>query len=275
MDPTIKVVVVTGAGSVIGREIVQTFLEKGWAVHATVRSKRKSKNLLTGNNIMYHEMDLENPKSIARVVGKIGKLVPKIDVLVNNAGFVLTGPFESYTSKQVKRQMDVNFFGSINTIREILPWMKKHNAGTIVNISSLCGLVTFPLFSMYHASKWAIEGFSESARFELEPLGIRLKLVEPGGVKDDTYSSKVEFGEYKKREYDELVGSVHSNTSWFPGFSTSAHVAGIVYEAATSETNRFRFIIGNESRMFIEERFNGFSDESFITRMKNRISNKK
>ena len=275
MNPTIKVVVVTGAGSMIGREIVRAFSEKGWAVHGTVRSKRKSKDLFTGNNIIYHEMDLENLKSVAKVIGKIGKLVPKIDVLVNNAGFVLTGPFESYTSKQAKRQMDVNFFGCINTIREILPWMKKHNEGTIVNISSLCGLVTFPLFSMYHASKWAIEGFSESARFELEPLGIRLKLVEPGGVKDDTYSSKVEFGEYKKAEYDELVGNVHRDTSWFPGFSTPAHVAGIVYEAATSETSRFRFIIGSESRMFIEERFNGFSDESFIAKMTDRLTNKK
>ena len=268
----IKIAIITGANSVIGREIIKYFLENNWRVHATIRSKRKSKDLITHHNLIYHEMDLEKPRSINKIFAKITKKEGAVDLLVNNAGFVLTGAFESYSEKQIKREMDVNFFGALYTIKAILPLMKKQKQGVIINISSLCGLVSFPLFSMYHASKWALEGFTESIKYELEPLGIKIKLVEPGGVKDDKYSSKIEFGENKHEGYESIFEAVHKNTSWFPGFCSSAHVAKIVFEAAIDGKNSLRYIIGEESRMFLNERFTGFDDESFITKMGKRIT---
>lgn len=266
-----NIVIITGANSLIGREIVKVFLENNWRVHATISSKRKIKELIINSDLIYHEMDLEKSRSVEKTFTKIIKREGKVDVLVNNAGFVLAGAFESYSEKQIKREMDVNFFGTLLTIRNVLPVMKKAQNGCILNISSLCGLVCFPLFSMYHASKWALEGFSESIKYELEPLGIRVKLIEPGGVKDDTYSTNVEFGVNSTSNYDPIFNAVHKNTSWFPGFSSSAHVANIVYNAAIDKGNKLRYMIGEESNLFLNERFEGFKDESFIDKMKKRI----
>ncbi len=270
------IVIITGANSTIGREIVRAFLDNNWRVHATVRSKRKSKDLIVHANLVYHEMDLEKPRSVEKTIHKITRQEGKVDVLINNAGFVLAGAFESLSEKQIRRQMDVNFFGALYTIKAVLPAMKKVQNGCIINISSLCGQVCFPLFSLYHASKWAMEGFSESLKYELDPLGIRIKLIEPGGVKDDSYASRVEFGEIAAAGYDAIFDAVHKNTSWFPGFSSPAHVAAIVYKAATDEANKLRYLIGDESSLFLKERLVGFKDESFIDDMKNRIfTNKK
>lgn len=266
-----KAVIITGGDSQIGREIVSVFLQNNWRVYATIRSKRKCKDPINHENLFYHEMDLEYPRSVEKTIAKIIKKEGTIEALINNAGFVLAGSFESFTQKQVRREMDVNFFGALHTIKAVLPAMKLQKNGCIINISSLCGLVSFPMFSLYHASKWALEGFTESMKYELDPLGIQIKLVEPGGVKDDRNGATVEFGEKVGREYEEVFNAVHRNTDWFPGFSTSKHVAGIVYKAATDKQNTLRYIIGDESALFLNERFEGFKDESFIEKMKNRI----
>lgn len=267
----IKSVIITGGDSQIGREIVSIFLLNNWHVYATIRSKRKSKNLINHENLFYYEMDLENPSSVKKALNKIIKKEGRIDVLINNAGFVLAGAFESFTQKQIKREMDVNFFGALHTIRAVLPVMKLQKNGCIINISSVCGLVSFPLFSLYHASKWALEGFTESIKYELDPLGIKVKLVEPGGVKDDRNTATVEFGEKTESGYDEVFNAVHRNTSWFPGFSTTKVVAGVVFNAATDNKDTLRYLIGEESFLFLNERINGFKDESFINKMKSRI----
>jgi short-subunit dehydrogenase len=266
-----NIVVITGANFLIGHELVKVFLENNWWVHATISSKRKIKEQIIHSNLCYHEMDLQKTRSVEKTFNKIIKREGKIDVLINNAGFVLAGAFESYSEKQIKREMDVNFFGALLTIRNVLPVMKKAKNGCILNISSLCGLVCFPLFSMYHASKWALEGFSESIKYELEPLGIRVKLIEPGGVKDVTYSTNVEFGVNSTTNYDTIFNAVHKNTSWFPGFSTSAYVASIVYKAAIDDEDKLRYMIGEESNLFLNERLEGFKDESFRVKMKKRI----
>ncbi|MDZ4667761.1 MAG: SDR family oxidoreductase [bacterium] len=271
----LKVAIITGANSSIGHQIIRVFLENNWQVHATLRSKRKNKNLIVHNNLVYHEMDLECPRTVSKTIAKIGRKEEKIDVIINNAGFVLSGPFESYTEKQIRREMNVNFMGTLLTIKAVLPFMKKQGYGCIVNVSSICGLTSFPLFSLYHASKWALEGFSESIRYELEPLGIRIKLIEPGGVKDNDTSSKVELGELPSLDYENLMKAVHQNTSWFPGFSTAAQVAELIYIASIDQSNKLRYIIGQESSIFLKERFEGFANESFIDKMKNRIFNPK
>lgn len=270
-----KVVFVTGGCSVLGQAIVIFFLENNWRVYATTRSTRKIKQFIQHDNLFYIEMDLEKPRSVDKAIKKVYKQEQNIDVLINNAGFVLAGAFETLTQKQIQREMDVNFFGALHTIKAILPIMKKQQAGCIINISSLCGLVCFPMFSMYHASKWALEGFTESVKYEIEQFGIIIKLIEPGGIKDDKYSSKIEFGENKMSDYDDVFNAVHQNTSWFPGFSSTQKVASIVYSAATDGKSTLRYIIGAESTLFLNERIAGINDESFISKMNKRIFKQK
>lgn len=268
-----KVAIITGANSMIGKALVKKFAAENWKIHATVRSK-SDKKLIQAQNIIYHEMNLENQRSIKKTIQRIQKQESKIDVLINNAGFVLSGPFECSSDKQIRRQMEVNFFGTVFMIKAILPILKKQNNGTIINMSSLCGLVTFPMLSIYHASKWALEGFSESLMFEIESFGIKVKLIEPGGVKENDYTANVEFAVDEKPEYSELLNKVHG-TNWFPSFSEPNFIAQEVYNASQDQTSKLRYKIGNDAALFLEERTQGFSNESNFSKIKERISGKK
>lgn len=264
-----KVVVITGANSMIGRALVTKFAAENWKIHATVRSKSK-KELIQGPNITYHELNLESQKSIPKTIDKILKTDSKIDLLINNAGYVLSGPFECLTDKQIRRQMEVNFFGTVFLIKAVLPLFKMQKSSTIINMSSLCGLVTFPMLSVYHASKWALEGFSESLLFELESFGIRVKLIEPGGVKENDYGANVEFASKEKPEYKELLEKVHG-TNWFPSFSDPTYIAEEVYNASQDTSSKLRYKLGTDCALFLEERAQGLSDESYLSNIKKRI----
>lgn len=267
-----KVAIITGANSMIGKALVEKFSNENWKIHATLRSK-SNKNLIQGQNIIYHEMDLENQKSINKTIAKILKSESKIDLLINNAGFVLSGPFECLSDEQIRRQMEVNFFGTVFMIKAVLPALKEQKESTIINMSSLCGLVTFPMLSMYHASKWALEGFSESLMFELEAFGINVKLIEPGGVKENDYAANVEFAKIEKPEYQKLLDKIHK-TNWFPSFSEPTFIAQEVYNASQDKTSKLRYKIGTDSALFLEERAQGFSTESNLLKIKERISGK-
>lgn len=272
VNNTKQVAIITGANSMIGRALVSKFAKENWKIHATVRSK-SNKNLIQGANIVYHEMNLENQKSIHKTIEAILKTESRIDLLINNAGFVLSGPFECLSDEQIRRQMEVNFFGTVFMIKAIIPKLKTQQNSSIINMSSLCGLVTFPMLSIYHASKWALEGFSESLMFEIEPFGIKVKLIEPGGVKENDYSANVEFAVDEKPEYTELLNKVHG-TNWFPSFSEPNFIAQEVYNAAQDQTSRLRYKIGNDAALFLEERTQGISDESNFSKIKERILGK-
>lgn len=267
-----KVAIITGANSMIGKALVEKFAVENWKIHATVRSK-SNKNLIQGQNIFYHEMNLENQKSIQKTIKNILKSESKIDLLINNAGFVLSGPLECLSDEQIRRQMEVNFFGTVFLIKSLLPLLKTQNNSTIINMSSLCGLVTFPMLSIYHASKWALEGFSESLMFELESFGISVKLIEPGGVKENDYAANVEFASVEKPEYKELLDKVHG-TNWFPSFSEPSFIAQEVYTASQDKSSKLRYKIGSDCALFLEERMNNFSNESNLSKIRERISGK-
>lgn len=216
-------------------------------------------------------MNLENQKSIHKTIEAILKTESRIDLLINNAGFVLSGPFECLSDEQIRRQMEVNFFGTVFMIKAIIPKLKTQQNSSIINMSSLCGLVTFPMLSMYHASKWALEGFSESLMFELESFGIKVKLIEPGGVKDNDYAANVEFASHEKPEYKELLDKVHK-TNWFPSFSEPSYIAQEVYRAAHDQSAQLRYKIGSDCTLFLEERNQGFANENYIKNIKKRIT---
>lgn len=264
-----RTVFIVGGNSMIGTYVVNVFLKKGWDVYATLTNKRKLKGAFL-DNVTYLELNLEKTSSITKVVKKVLRSKCQIDVLVNAAGIVFSGPLESFSEKQIRTQMDVNFFGVVKTIQEFLPSMRAHRSGVIINVSSLCGLVTFPMLSLYHASKWALEGLTESLYYELLELNIKVKLIEPGGVKLAGEVSAVKFPEKHIDDYKLLMNKVH-NSDWFPSFSSPDQIADVIYKAATDETNQLRYLIGKESIAFIKERNDFISDESYLKSMKNRI----
>ena len=183
-----KTVFITGTSTGIGRQTVILFQKKGWNVVATMRSPEKEKFLNTLDKVLVTELDVTKPETITSALSKAKEVFGEIDVLINNAGYGATGPFEQETEEKIVRQFDTNVFGLFRMIKAILPHFREKKSGTIVNIASVGGRITFPLYSLYHGTKWAVEGFTESLQYELEDFNIKLKLVEPGAIKTDFYT---------------------------------------------------------------------------------------
>jgi len=181
-----KVVLVTGASSGIGAACAGMLAQRGFRVYGTSRKPN-------GQPGAYRAiaMDVTDDQSVDAAVAGIIKEAGSIDALVNNAGCGLAGAVEDTTSREALRQMDVNFMGAFRVVRAVLPGMRQRGAGTIVNISSLGGVFGLPFQSFYSASKFALEGWTESLRYEVSPFGIRVVLVEPGDVKTGFTGSRV------------------------------------------------------------------------------------
>lgn len=193
-----KVIVVTGCSSGFGLRIAARLSAKGYRVYPTMRDLSKKQDLVDeicfrGSSAEILSMDVTNIDSVNNAISSIFEKEGRIDVLVNNAGYGIGGFFEDLTQDEIRAQMETNFFGAQNVIRSVLPYMRQQRDGLIINISSISGLYALPCFGAYNASKWALEGFSESLLFELESFGIRVCLIEPGAYKTKIF--------YENRRY--------------------------------------------------------------------------
>ena len=170
-----KVILITGISSGFGRETAKLMAEKGYKVYGTVRKESDSVELV--HNL---KMDLMDICSIREAVLTVFEKEGRIDVLINNAGMHTGGPIEISPIENIKLQMDTNFIGMIHVTREVLPVMRKQGGGTIINFSSIGGLMGLPFQAFYSASKFAIEGFSEALRMEVKRFNIKIILINPG-----------------------------------------------------------------------------------------------
>lgn len=191
---TNKTVLITGASGGFGKTFTKAFLQAGYHVIATIRQENKKIELLSGlseqerTNLTLLDLDVSHDKSVSQFQRAISDF-PRIDVLINNAGFAVAGFAEELTIEEYKLQFETNFFGVIRVTNAVLPLMRKQGSGRIINISSISGLVGFPALSPYVSSKFALEGYSESLRLEVKDFGIDVVLLEPGSFQTNIWTS--------------------------------------------------------------------------------------
>jgi NAD(P)-dependent dehydrogenase (short-subunit alcohol dehydrogenase family) len=235
-----KTVLITGASSGIGEATAKYFLQKGWNVAATMRSPTDTPDWTTAENIICPRLDVTLPETIEIAVHETVEHFGRVDVLVNNAGYALMGSLEGVTLKQLERQFQTNVFGLVATIQTVLPIMRQQRSGTIVNVASIGGRLAFPLASSYHATKWAVEGLSESIRYELRRFKIQVKIIEPGGIRTNFINHGSAWANHPN--YADLVERVKQfseelNDS-LPG---PEGVAKTIYRAANDHSERLRY----------------------------------
>ncbi len=248
-----KTIFITGASSGIGKAIAMYFSERGWNVAATMRHPGKETELTKQPNIKLYRLDVTDEASIEAAISGAIKDFGGIDVIVNNAGYGAVGVFEKSTGEQLRKQFDVNVFGVFNVIRKILPHFRSKHDGTIINITSVGALITFPLYSAYHATKWALDGFGESLHYELKPLGIRVKSVEPGAIKTDFYSRSQDlFVDTSIEDYDSYekvcMENMQKEGEKAPG---PEKVAKVVWKAANSKSFKVRYPVGMDAKALL------------------------
>jgi len=238
------VIIITGASSGIGKATAELFAQMKWEVFSFSR-KEIVPNHPNQKNLV---VDITNPESIRSAIKSVYDSSGKIDVIVNNAGFGAFGAFETSSHSERNSMFQVNVFGLMNMIEETLPYLRKQRFGTIVNVSSIGGLITYPLFSVYHSTKWAVEGFSESLHYELKPFGIQVRIIEPGATKTKFNSESLH--EYKDKSIDDYLLYVNKLTktkdSSFVDAIEPEDVAKTIFDAVMSPKTRLRYIVGNQ-----------------------------
>lgn len=243
-----KTIFITGASTGLGRATALLFAGKGWTVIATMRNPDKETELQTVDGVTVMPLDVTDSAQVADTAAKALALGP-VDVLFNNAGYGLSGAFEGASDAQLVNQLDTNLLGVMRVTQAFLPAMRERGEGAIITTTSIGGLVTFPFNSVYHATKWGLEGWSESLAFELEPFGIRVRTVAPGGIATDFASRSLVLSMHPA--YAASIAKVmgaFSNPERRSQSSTAEQIAEVVYEAATDRTDRVTFVAGADAR---------------------------
>lgn len=238
-----RTVLITGSSTGIGRECVDAFADAGWNVCATMRRPEEHADLAERDGVLVTRLDVTESESISNALEATVARFGRLDCVVNNAGYGLVGPFEGATPEQIHAQFETNVFGVMNVCREVLPLFRAQRSGTIMNMSSMGGRMTFPLYSMYTSTKWALEGFSEGLHYELRPFNIRVRIIEPGPINTDFYarsqqftmrSELTEYQAYVDRAFTYMQGSGH-------GGAPPRKVARRIVRAAGSRRRKLRW----------------------------------
>lgn len=187
---------ITGTSSGFGRALTEALLARGDQVAATVRNPASMDKLKKhyGHRLWIATLDVTNANAVRQVVGAAFAALGRIDVVVNNAGYGLAGAAEELTDAQICHQVDTNLLGSIQVVRAALPFLRAQGGGRIIQIASMGGQMAFPGLSLYHATKWGIEGFIESTAQDVAPFGIDFTIVEPGSARTNFGSSSMAAG---------------------------------------------------------------------------------
>jgi NAD(P)-dependent dehydrogenase (short-subunit alcohol dehydrogenase family) len=263
-----KTIFITGASSGLGKATAKLFSAKGWNVIATMRTPDREKELGSLPNISVLELDVSNPKQILEVVERVTSK-GRVDVVLNNAGYALTGPLEASTDEQVVTQINTNQLGAILVTKAFIPHFRERKSGMFLTTTSIGGLVSFPLNAVYHATKWALEGFAESLAFELRPFNISVKTISPGGIKSD-FMGKAQMVEDK--HYTEMFQKMLAMFGDAVPGSKPEQIAEVVYEAATDGKEQLRYVAGADAIATYQRRVD-VGSEMFHSELMNQFLN--
>jgi NAD(P)-dependent dehydrogenase (short-subunit alcohol dehydrogenase family) len=248
---TKKIVLVTGASSGIGEATVRRMLARGWTVYAAARRMDRLEPLARAGARAL-PLDLTDEDSIAASVARIAA-AGGLDALVNNAGYGSYGAVEDVPLDEARRQFEVNLFGAARLIQLALPMLRRSSGGRIVNISSVGGKMHEPFGAWYHATKFALEGFSDCLRMELAPLGIDVAVVEPGGIRTewggiarDTLLARSGTGVYAP--WARRHAGMLQNADAARWLSEPDVVARAIERALTSRRPRTRYAVGGGAK---------------------------
>jgi NAD(P)-dependent dehydrogenase (short-subunit alcohol dehydrogenase family) len=275
-----QIALITGSSSGIGFETSLLLGRNGIYTYATMRNLSKSQEIL---DIAKKEclplkvltLDVTDEKSTQKAIDMVMHEQNRIDILVNNAGYSLVGALEQISMDEIKEEFETNFFGIIKLIQKVLPQMRKQRSGRIINVSSLAGRIGLPIASAYVSSKFALEGLSESLKYEVQDFGIYVILIEPGVIKTN-FIKNLKIG---KQVITSENGNVNTSSAdlpyaeitqkrisaFKPRFekgSSPKEVADTILEAVTSDKPKFRYIVGQDASKLMEIRKNT-SDEEF------------
>jgi NADP-dependent 3-hydroxy acid dehydrogenase YdfG len=264
-----KTILITGASSGLGKETAKFFQQQGWNVIATMRNPENETELTTLANVLVAKIDVLDIESIARGVSAGIEKFGKIDVLLNNAGYGAYGPLESFSRDKIIRQFNTNVIGLLDVTKALLPHFRLNKSGVIINISSIGGKMAFPLGTLYHGTKFAVEGISESLKYEVAAFGVKVKIIEPGAILTDFTGRSLDFSNDEMlREYQPLIGKVISSMeALFQNASPASVIAEVIYRAANDDKDQLRYAAGEDAKMMVAVR-KQHDDELFMTGIK-------
>ncbi len=266
-----KTILITGASSGIGKATALYFQQEGWKVVATMRSPKKETELSELENVHLERLDVLDLASINQAIQNGIQKFGKIDVLVNNAGYGAYGPLESFPRENIIRQFNTNVIGLMDVTRAIIPHFRAHKDGVIVNISSIGGQMTFALGSLYHGTKFAVEGISESLHYEMSQIGVKVKIVEPGMITTDFGGRSFDFQAGEIADYQPIINALMKQ--WQNPDNTvspASLVAEVIYKAATDGTSQLRYRAGEDAHFLLDNR-KKMTDDEFFAMMKNQM----
>tara|TARA_R110002126_G_scaffold137272_3_gene281757 strand:- start:479 stop:1291 length:813 start_codon:yes stop_codon:yes gene_type:complete len=268
-----QTILITGASSGIGKTTAKLFHANGWNVIATMRSPEKEEELGGLDNVLVTRLDVNDHASIDAAVTEGINRFGQIDVLLNNAGYGAYGPLESFPMDRIERQFNTNVIGLLATTKTLLPHFREYKSGTIVNISSIGGQMTFPLGTLYHGTKFAVEGLSEALHYELEPFGVKVKIVQLGMIKTNFGGSSFDFvlDESMTEYLPTVAGMQKAMGSFAANPSEPQVVADVIWQAVTDGTSTLRYRAGADAVALLNER-KSQDDETFIGNMKKQMA---
>lgn len=266
-----KTIFITGASSGIGKATAILFAKQGWNVAATMRNPQNETELGQYPSIKVYALDVTQPESVNRAVEQALTDWQQIDVLLNNAGYGLAGPLETASEEKIMDQFNTNLFGVMRTIKALLPNFREAGGGIIINVTSIGGLVGLPFNSIYHATKFGLDGLSESLNYELRPFGIRVKIVAPGGVITDFASRSLKRTMDGPSVYDASLEKVFAAFGQnAANYSTAEQIAEVIYGAATDDTDQIRYVAGQDAQATYGA-WKNMSNEEFFTMINQRF----
>ncbi len=250
-----RVAIITGCSSGIGRATALLLAQRSWRVFATARCIETVNNLASDRITPLH-LDVTDEASMVAAVEQALGQVGRIDALVNNAGYTEAGPLEEATSDEIRRQFETNTFGPLRLTQLVLPTMRAQGSGRIVNVSTIGGRIAIPFIGLYNGSKFALEALSDVLRMETRPFGVRVIVVEPGGVRTNFNTVATQRAQRFATNTSSPYHCYFEPLNRFIARSTASSpppevVAQVIHHALTTRHPRARYVATTDARIML------------------------